>query len=515
MNIISTQFFVFFLIFSFCYFTIPGKNQWILLLIISIFFYIQAGIVAFIVLGYACLLNFFGAVILAKLAQKHKDTDDSITKNRRMLVLFLVLFGNLAALVLFKYHQEIKLFLAKIFPVLYTETIQPTKSNIALPLGISFYTFQAMGYVIDVYRGAYNPQTNFAKFALFISYFPTVSQGPIERYDEIFPQMISPKSFDYNQALFGLQRIIWGCLKKLVIAERLALLVNNVYGNWADYAGVDFIVATMLYAFQLYTDFSGFMDIIIGISQILGIKLNENFQTPFFSTSIAEFWRRWHITLGSWFRDYLYYPLLKSRLMQKISTSIKKRINKTFAKNTINFFALFILWLTIGIWHEASFKFIIGVGLLNCVYLISGQIFSPVFKKTIAFLKINTKSFFWHLFQTLRTFFLICICLVFFRAPDFSTALQILKRVFSISNYNNFSLNIFLRSNLSNSGYVLLFASLLLLLCISLLQYKKIDIRKTLLDKSIFLSWGICFLAILFIFACGVLGSNEFIYFQF
>ena len=218
--------------------------------------------------------------------------------------------------------------------------------------------------MIDVYYGIGKPQQNFLKLALYGMYFPVIISGPILKYREHGEQFFEPHAFDYKQVTFGLQRMLWGFFKKLVIAERLGIFVDTVYGDYMGYPGAYIWAATICYAFQLYTDFSGCMDIVLGMSECFGIYLPENFQTPFFAKSVAEYWRRWHITLGIWMKEYVFYPVLRSAFFTNVNKSFKKRFGKKKGKQYATFGAMFILWLTVGIWHGGDWKFVIGSGLL-------------------------------------------------------------------------------------------------------------------------------------------------------
>ncbi|MDR0823203.1 MAG: hypothetical protein LBN20_05450, partial [Endomicrobium sp.] len=295
MVLTSFYFFIFLAVLTLLYWTLPKRFQWILLLLGSIFFYLFAGLKSIASLVFITALTIWaGAYLIDKISSDRKKT----------LILIITILINIAILGFFKYYNffadNINI-LAKLFH-LNGQSLPILK--LLLPLGISYYTFQTVGYLIDVYRGIAEPQKNPAKFALFAMFFPSVSIGPIHRYNELAPQLYAHHNFDYTQWTFGIQRILWGLFKKLVIADRLAMFVNPIFNDYGQYAGLYLFIAIIFFAFQIYTDFSGCMDIVIGAGQMFGIKMNENFNTPFFSRSISEFWRRWHITLGAWMKDY-------------------------------------------------------------------------------------------------------------------------------------------------------------------------------------------------------------------
>lgn len=222
--------------------------------------------------------------------------------------------------------------------------------SLVAPMGLSFYTLQVVGYLLDVSRGTCRAEKGLLRYALFASFFPQLVQGPINRYSDLAETLYTPKKFNYEQVTFGLQRMLWGLFKKLVIAERMSVIVGTIYGDFETYSGLYIVVGTVCFAFQLYTDFSGAMDIALGLSEALGIRMAENFDNPFFARSISEYWRRWHITLGTWMKDYVFYPLLKSNLFVSIGDRAKKRLGKKRGKKIPTYLGMVVLWFTVGFW---------------------------------------------------------------------------------------------------------------------------------------------------------------------
>lgn len=350
------------------------------------------------------------------------------------------------------------------------------KINLLLPLGISFYTFQSAGYLIDLYRGKYLPDRNLAKYALFVSFFPQIIQGPIGRHDKLAHQLYAQHKFDYKQAKFGAQLIVWGFFKKLVIADRAAVLVNQVFGNYQQYAGLEIFIAVILYCFQLYADFSGGLDIATGIAQTMGINLAKNFKRPYFAQTISEFWQRWHITLGSWMRDYLFYPLCFSKSFVKLGKSARKTMGIFLGKLLPVCLATFIIFITIGAWHGAKWKYI-AFGMYNGGLIILGLVFAPVFNIIIKKGKIRTKSLGWRLFQTSRTFLLCCIGRYFSRGPSLKTAFHMMSA--TVIDFDPKILFNCLMEESLNWGWTnrtLLYFVLLYLCFLSLVYYKNRDI---------------------------------------
>ncbi|MFS4491334.1 MBOAT family O-acyltransferase [Maribacter sp. 2308TA10-17] len=276
-----------------------------------------------------------------------------------------------------------------------------------LPVGISFYTFQAIGYTIDVYRGEIKHEKHFGVYALFVSFFPQLVAGPIERAKNLLPQFKTFKKFDYEKAVMGIKLMVWGFFMKLVVADRLAIYVNSVYGNVDHHSSITLLTATVFFAIQIYCDFAGYSNIAIGCAKIMGFDLMTNFRRPYFAQSCAEFWQRWHISLSTWFRDYIYIPLGGNRVSKK--------------RNYVN---LMVTFLISGLWHGANWTYIIWGG-LNGLYQITFKIlrFSPSKKR------IKQRSSITYFFNIFLTFVLICFSWIFFRADSFYQALEILKRI--------------------------------------------------------------------------------------
>ncbi|MDE7248214.1 MAG: MBOAT family protein, partial [Lachnospiraceae bacterium] len=383
------------------------------------------------------------------------------------------------------------------------------------PLGVSFYTFSLLGYVIDVYYGLAAHQENGLKLALYGLYFPNLISGPILKYREHAEQFFSPHAFDYRQVTRGLQRMAWGFFKKLVISERLGVLVNTVYGDYEGYPGAYIWVATACYAFQLYTDFSGCMDIVLGLSESLGIILPENFQTPFFSKSVAEYWRRWHITLGVWMKDYVFYPLLRSKLFTNLNQTFKKKFGKKRGKQYATFAAMFVLWLTVGIWHGGDWKFVIGSGLLHWFYIVTEELLAPPCARMMERLHINAAGRFVAGVRMLRTFFLVCIGDLFFRAASVGDALAMLRRAVNVWN-----LQILWNGGLLDLGLDWIEAavtvlSLLVLWTVSLAGRKE-PVRDRIAKKPLPVRWMLWYALLFSVILLGYYGpgysASEFIY---
>ena len=375
------------------YFLTYGKKQWITLLVGSYIFYAFAGLdcLAFILI--TTVSSYLVSRLLGRehtrekeyleqskefLDKAQKKEYKARAKKKRFRILLCGLFFNFGILAVLKYsafavrnvNSVLGMFGAEGFSV----------PSLLLPLGISFYTFQTMGYLIDVYRGRAEAERNIAKLALFVSFFPQLVQGPISIYGELAPELYTPHKFDFKKFSFGMQRVAWGYFKKLVIADRVLIAMNTLLDTPEQYGGAYVLLLIVLYSVQIYADFTGGIDITIGIAESMGIKLAENFDRPFSSKSTKEYWRRWHITMGRWFREYIFVPIATVKPMLKLNNACKKRIGVKAASKVVAYTASIVTWFVTGIWHGAAWNFIVW-GLLNCLVIIASESLEPLYKK--------------------------------------------------------------------------------------------------------------------------------------
>lgn len=444
----SFEFIMFFSAVFILYYTIPRRLQWILLLIASGFFYYLTGISNLAYMGATIVTTYTAAALIQRLhnAQKRFLEDKGLEKgeikayksknaSRRLIILFLCLAVNFSLLGI-------------------------VKVNAIAVLGISFYIFRSMSYIIDVNRGKSLYARNPFKFALFVSFFPLIMQGPIVRYDEVAPALFGGNKFSFKNASFGVQRVLWGFFKKLVIADRLSVAVAVLCGDPEQYGGVYALVAMFFYAVTLYCDFSGGIDITIGVAETLGIPVTENFNLPFLSRNIFEYWRRWHMTMGRWFREYLFYPLSVCKPMLKFGGFTRKRFGK-FGKRIPVYIVTLVTWFSTGIWHGVSPNFIVW-GLLNGIVIIISQELEPLYQKWNRFSFTKTSAY--TCFRVFRTFWLMC----FIRSYDCYNGVW---RTFSVhlSVITDFGAKKFLSQGLSGLGldiydYVIVAAGIAVLL---------------------------------------------------
>ncbi len=397
---------------------------------------------------------------------------------QRKFLLFLSILCNLGLLGFFKYFNFFATSFAASMKILGWQVDELTLS-IVLPVGISFYTFQTMSYTLDVYRGVIKPTRNLISFLAFVSFFPQLVAGPIERASHLLPQFHRNRNFQLADGIAGLHLIIWGLFKKVVVADNCAPVVNTIFGSYTTASGYELMWAVFLFAFQIYGDFSGYSDIARGCSKLFGFDLMVNFRTPYFSTSIAEFWRRWHISLSTWFRDYLYLPLGGAHLGRLIQV-----------RNVI------IVFLVSGFWHGANWTYIVW-GCLNAVYMLPGLFWHRVpGQKPLPFFKLFTKS--------LLTFILICFSWIFFRSATVSDALEFIK-IMVTWDYSVFTwppIKSYLPIVLA---YLLLFDGL------SRLQ----SMDEYLGSKKRWIGMGVDISTLLLIILFGSFSKQDFIYFQF
>ena len=499
MSLFSSSFILFVLIVIGLYFLLPKKCQWVILLAASMFFYLASGWQGMIYVLVTIVLQYVLALALdrknANMARElsaeglngnqKKEIKKRYASQKKRFVLVSVVIC-LGVLCFFKFANLTIGSVNQIFG-----TNMPSLGILA-PLGLSYYTFKAIGYIIDVYRGRIKAQRNILKLALFIAYFPALVQGPIDRYEDLADQLFAQHTFDYKRFAFGAQRMLWGYVKKLVIAERVAVVVNTVLGsyNTNGYVGFTVLLAMVLYAFQIYADFAGGMDIVIGLSEIFGISLTENFRRPFFATSYAEYWQRWHITLGAWMRTYVFYPLSLSPAFSKMGRKYRKTLGDKYGKLIAPTLASFITFFLLGMWHGAGWKYVL-YSVYQGVFVSTGTLFQDLYARGRAFFKINAKSASWHVVQMLRTFLMITITRYIILAKDLKDSLGLVKATFAQFNPWVFFDGTFYTLGLNRQNFWLMLYSIVLLLTVDFFQERGVRIRATVARQNIVLRWSI------------------------
>ncbi len=512
------------------YYIIPKRTQWLLLLAASYIFYYIAGPEYLFYILTTTATVFLTSLLIEKIDKRQKkylkEHKEKLTKEekklyrnkqkRKKLFPFVVcILINLGILAIVKYAN---FFISNINEIFRSAENGQSLSflSLAVPLGISFYTLQSIGYLVDVYRGTVPPQHNFFKFALFVSFFPQLIQGPIGRYGELSQTLYSPHLFDAKAVSYGLQRVLWGYFKKLVIADRVSIAVSTMIVEPSQYNGAYSLVIMLLYTLQLYADFTGGIDITIGLSEALGIRMSENFIRPYFSKSLKEYWRRWHISMCSWFRDYLFYPISVSKPMQKLTKFSKKILGDKAGRRLPVYLSTGIVWFSTGIWHGASLNFIVW-GMCNWAILMVSEELEPIYKKFHE--RFSFKShFFYRAFQILRTFALVCTLNLFDCYSSISETVQVFFSIFSADNWQVLWNGALLKLGLSSLDYIIILAGVGIMLTVSLLQRKE-SVRDIISKRPYpirFIVWYGLFLIILLMGAYGIgYDASQFIYNQF
>lgn len=444
-----------------------------------------------------------------------KSLKDLYTKKKRC-VLAIGVVSNFLVLATVKYLNFAIENLNVIFSYANTD-FELSFLNIALPLGISFYTFQSVGYLIDIYRGKVKADRNIFKYALFVSYFPQIIQGPIGRYNHLASQLFKPHAFDYTRVKFGAQLMLWGIFKKMVIADRIAVVVDQVFNNFSDqnYSGFIIFIAAFLYGVQIYADFSGGIDVVSGVSQIFGIELAENFRRPFLAKSVAEFWQRWHITLGAWMRDYLFYPLALSKPFNNMAKFLRKFGSTYAAKIIPTCLASFIVFFIIGIWHGASWKYV-AYGIYQATFVSTATLFEPFYEKCRKFFRVKPERFSFRAFQVIRTVLIVTIGRYFSRAASFMTAIMMYQSTFTEWNpWVLFDGSLY-ELGLDQKNFQFMILMIILLFLLDFLKEKGYNLRETVARQGIVFRWTIYILAILGVVVFGMYGegfdASNFIY---
>ena len=484
----SLQFVIFFPIVIILYFLIPYKKRWILLLIASYYFYMCWKVDYILLIIISTLIDYICSNKMSQIKEKVK----------RKKWLLISIFSNIGILFGFKYFNFFSDNIQTLFNN-YNIFYETPLFNVLLPVGISFYTFQTLSYTIDVYNNKTPAQKHLGVFAVYVSFFPQLVAGPIERSNHLLPQFFREHDFSYIRVKAGLQKMLWGFFKKIVIADNLAILVDGVYNNVDNYSGLTLIVATIFFTFQIYCDFSGYSDIAIGTAKVMGFELRENFKRPYFSKSIREFWQRWHITLSTWFRDYVYIPLGGNR-------TIKWRW----------YYNIFITFLVSGLWHGANWTFVIW-GALHGTYLIIALVLTNPKKQFSSLIQKQSKSFN-KLLDVTITFILVAFAWIFFRANNLDDAIYIISNLFV--NYNEIINLSELRIQFRGIG---LFQEDLIkcfLLILALFLYSSYErsgnVWGKLQQKPKWIRWSIYYILVYCIlFIAPHSNVNNFIYFQF
>lgn len=493
------------------YYILPKRCQWIVLLLSSVAFYATYGFAQFVPMLLAAIAAYFAA----KWIQEIYDAEEGGTAaERKAKCKGNLLFAVAVLVILLLYAKLGNRVLQGLAGLL---SLNGDLMQAVVALGVSYYTFSLISYVADVYWRKDRAETNFLRLLLFVLYFPKVLQGPISRHKNLAPQLAQPHKFDYKEFCFGLQLMVWGYFKKMVIADRLAIFVNTVFGDVEHASGAHLLVAACFGAMQLYCDFSGCMDIAGGFSQILGLKLEPNFDHPFFSRSAAEFWRRWHITLGTWFKDYVYMPLVISPWLIRLSKGGRDRFGPRAGKAVMTVLPLLAVWLLTGLWHNAGWGYVVW-GLYWGGMIICSTVFAPELKKLTAALRINTEAGSWRIFQMVRTFLLFVVSRIITIPGDLYVSWQVFQSItlnFHVENLVDGSLYTL---GLDRPNFILAIVCMFVLWSASMLQEQGY-VRERLAGSNIVFRWSAYYLLFFAVVIFGIYGpgydASSFVYMKF
>lgn len=514
MDITSIYFYIFVGIVLLIYWNLPQKYQWKLLLASSVLFYCLSAHPATILYLIFSIVTVYCAVNYFQMTETRGNADENSERKRRR-VLIITLVANVGLLVILKYtnlgiHTWNRLFAGC--------GIVLDEVHWLEPLAISFYTLQLVSYLLDCYWGVAQVEKNVFRLALFASYFPQMVSGPISRYSEIGDQLFEKHGIDYNRVVHGLKRIAWGLLKKLAISNRVAVAVNAIWEKPETFSGFYIWIVAAGFAIQLYTDFSGCMDIVLGVSECFGIYLPENFRAPLLSKSVQEFWQRWHITLGGWLRDYIMNPLSKSDAMINFGQKCRKRFGKKRGKKIPVYLSMFAVWFLMGLWHGNSWSFV-AQGLWFWMVIVLGQMLKEPFGIWKKKLHINEKSFMWQAFQVVRTFAAFVVGSIFFRADSLFDAFHRIglstKMNFDFGTFKDFAHFCYSVDIGGKLGLLIAVVAFLFVAVVDFCIYLKSDRIFRFFEKHSVAKW-VGYYALVFILILSLdIRAQEFLYAQF
>ncbi|MBQ8606347.1 MAG: MBOAT family protein [Clostridia bacterium] len=494
------------------YYAAPKKIRWLVLLTASIVFYLSFSVPAFLYLAVTVVSTYLFSLLLGKLAaikpfgdtpEQKRSFKKRLTFKKRVVLSFALII-NFATLAVLKYLGFFIANYNSIAEPLGAQTV--TAPSLLLPLGISFYIFQTSGYLIDIYRGKCIPERNIAKYTLFVCYFPQMVQGPINRFKTLGTQLFEGNSFCLSNLQQGLLRMMMGVLKKALIADTLAKAVTSIYSDYNSYPGVIVFFGAMLYCIQLYCDFSGGIDLLNGASMLFGVKMEENFARPYFADSLSEFWRRWHISLGEWMKDYLFYPIALSKPMGRLTKNARKILPAGIVKRLTPCIATFVVFLAVGMWQGPGWANI-AYGLWNGFWMSLALMCAPLLITAREKFPLKKKTLFFTVFGILRTNLLVIIGRYFSNSPTLSGALGMLKRTFMHPEFSQVSGDTFISLGITPTVAVTVLLSLACLFCISLAQEKGIDVIAWLCERKWYVQFTILFICLLIIII-GVYGNS-------
>lgn len=525
MYFISGTFILFLAAVVLLYYIVPKKVQWMLLLCANLAFYMWGGAKTVLYLVFTTVTTYAAGILLDKLNNKRKEvpkTDkealERLKKQKKAVVAgsLGLNFGMLFMLKYLGFTLDMVASAASVFGV----DLTVSAPSFLMPLGVSFYIFQSTGYVVDMYRGKYKAERNILKFSLFTSFFPQMVQGPISRFDKLGHQLTEYHPLNTDNIRDGIQIMMWGYFKKMVIADRAAVIVTTFFADYNSYGGAVTAFSVMMYCINLYCDFSGGIDITRGAARLLGIELEENFRRPIFATSLSEHWRRWHITLGGWMRDYVFYPLSLSKPFARLGKWAREKIGGKLGKILATSAATFVVYLIIGIWHGANFRYI-AYGFWNGAIITSSLLLAEPYSKLKNMLHIKSDAKWWQVFSMARTCFIVFIGRYITRSPRLLVALSLIVYTFTPSTFAISDLwnGTILGMGLTGRDLLIVAVSVLAMLVYEWYEEYRGSVTATLAKKNAFVQWIAIFIPLIVILLFGIMRgsyiSSEFIYKQY
>lgn len=504
MSFISAGFLITMAVTAVIYYLCPKRFQWWILLAMSFAFYATYGVSY---MGYIIFTIISSYCVTIKMASCREKA-----VRRRWLIAGLIM--NFGILVFMKYCNFTILNLNAVFSLAHVP-VRLSTFKLLMPLGISFYTFQTMSYVIDVYQKKYEPERNIFKLALFTAFLPQLLQGPIGRYDRLAPQFFGGNRFELKNIEYGAQRIAWGMAKKLILADRAAVISNHIFTNLNSYSGAYILIGLAMFSIYVYCDFAGGIDVVIGAAEIFGIHLDENFRQPYFSKSIGEFWRRWHITLGTWMKDYIFYPFSISRKMLKFGKKAKKKFGSATGRVLPICLANILIFFIVGVWHGAAWKYII-YGLYNGLIIAASNLLKPQYAALAQKCHVNTESRAWQFVSVVRTFILVNIGWLFDACATAGLAFTAFARIFQGFDLSVLWNGSLLKMGLGMRDYRILFVAVVILFITGLMKERGMKLRDFVAARPLVVRWVLYMILIFSTAPFGYVGTTtEFIYAQF
>ena len=496
---------------------LPKKVRPYLLLISSLgfFAFISKALIIFLILSIISI--YLVARYLTKIDKKRdqvlesaekeqkKEIKEQYKKKKKIIIIIGILF-NIAFLFFFKYLNFFGSIANDIFN-LFNINCHYTITKIAAPIGISYYTLQAISYILDVYNEKIEASKNFFKVALYLSFFPQIMEGPIAKYEDTADDLFEGNKVTYKNFCFGYQRILYGFFKKYVIADRINIIVKTIFEGYTLYSGIPIWLGVICYTIMLYMEFSGTMDVVIGTGEMFGIKMPENFRQPFFAKNISEFWTRWHISLGTWFKNYIFFPVSLSKPVKKLTLKTRKILGNRFGQLIGGAIALFPVWFLNGLWHGAGWTFLF-YGIYQFTLILLGNIFEPTINKICAKIHLHRQNKVYRIFQSIKMTFFVFIGELFFRAPSLKVGFEMLYKMFSNVKLSSITNGELLHLGVDLCDYGIVIIALIVIFIISLLKEKNINIREEISKKNIFIRWSIYYILIISIIIFGAYGPG-------